>query len=421
MSVFLSDDDPDGSEEFVFEGDITDYWSYTQIRDYVLLMHGLSHTALRLYLLLRSMIKEHSKGRPRGGLRRMTIDQLCWLLPGPEGKAISVSAMYGFLAALDQLDLVVASDQIEAPGAAKLKGKEKAACGILRGFVVKDLPPATHSGWRNVWDKLDAYTPDWRTTPPEAPTHLTTYGSQDEDGRRVDRVQLVTTDGQPFQKTGTPCEGDQEASAFQKTGTVFQETGTVVQIPGTDLALTCENEPLKEAPLRSSLSSPAPRASQRRSPGTDTTKTREKKAAPTKTQPAPPKAQAGLSAEALTVVEAWVKARRSSGHPVTSDLKARISATAESMLTRSDEPADPARLVAVAADLGKVVNWLDLEKHYGRAAVTVPGQRSSLPDWCGKCNRGEEPSSPAMRLLELEDGRDVFCPACHPRAALTAA
>lgn len=42
------------------------------------------------------------------------------------------------------------------------------------------------------------------------------------------------------------------------------------------------------------------------------------------------------------------------------------------------------------------------------------------PDWCGQCNRGEQPVSLMQRTVELADGRDVKCPRCHP-AALPAA
>ena len=142
----MSDDQ--GEEVFVFTGDITDYWSYTQIRDYLLVMPELPHTALRLYELLRSMISEARKNRPGAGLRRMSIDQLCWLLPGVNSKPTSVSTMYELLASLERLDLVTPTDTQEIEGASQMKGKEKAACGVLRGFKVNDLPPAAYTGWR---------------------------------------------------------------------------------------------------------------------------------------------------------------------------------------------------------------------------------------------------------------------------------
>ncbi|MFI1161393.1 hypothetical protein [Streptomyces sioyaensis] len=224
------------------------------IRDYLLVMHGLPHTALRLYELLRSMIAETKKRQPGAGLRRMSIDQLCWLLPGVKDKPVSVSTMYELLGILERLDLVVPNGEVrEIEGASQLKGKEKAAKGILRGFTVKDLPPAAYTGWRNAWDKLDAYRPDWRENPPQPPTHLTTFGSASSDGRRVDQVHLSAAPQGSFQKTGTPSTGsDLGADPFQKTGTPFQETGTAGQKTGTDRALTSQNRAPKEASPRRS-------------------------------------------------------------------------------------------------------------------------------------------------------------------------
>jgi hypothetical protein len=44
-----------------------------------------------------------------------------------------------------------------------------------------------------------------------------------------------------------------------------------------------------------------------------------------------------------------------------------------------------------------------------------------VPDWCGHCNRGEQPRSLLERLVELPDGRDIKCPDCHPGARRAAA
>lgn len=44
------------------------------------------------------------------------------------------------------------------------------------------------------------------------------------------------------------------------------------------------------------------------------------------------------------------------------------------------------------------------------------GPRPALPAWCGKCNYGEEPDSPAQRRRELPEGQVVPCPECHPRS-----
>ncbi|WP_331756613.1 hypothetical protein [Streptomyces decoyicus] len=247
-----------------FTGDITDYWSFTQVRDYLFILPGLTDPALRLYCILRSMITEANKHRPGAGLRRMTIDQLCYLMAGVNGNAgkpVSVSSMYELLKILERLRLVVPRDVTESEGASQLKGKQKAVYGILRGFTIKDLPPAVQDGWRNAWDKLDAYRPDWRENPVELPTHLTAFDI-DGEGHRVAQVWTgSTTDVEAFQNSGTgsdstPGEAPNQ-DPFQDSGTPFQDSGTALQDPGTDSPSTCENGLPKEGSQRSSSLSAA--------------------------------------------------------------------------------------------------------------------------------------------------------------------
>ncbi|ACX71159.1 hypothetical protein pZL12.82 [Streptomyces phage ZL12] len=233
-------------EVFTFDGDITDYWTYTQLRDYLLLMPGLTHLALRMYEILRSMIAETKRNRPGSRLRRMTIDQLCYLLSTDVGKPISVSTMYEVLGVLKRLDLVVPRDSQETEGASQLKGKTKAVHGILRGFTVRDLPPATYTGWRNAWDKLDAYRPEWREAPIQPPTHTTSV-TVDTEGHRLARVRRVGSVIALFQDSGTVVGGsDQGDPSFQDSGTAFQDSGTAFQDPGTVSPVTSGNGLLKE-------------------------------------------------------------------------------------------------------------------------------------------------------------------------------
>lgn len=134
-------------DEASFSGDITDRWTYTQVRDWVLLYPDVSHTALHLYLILRSMIIE----KRDDGLRKMTIDQLCWLLPGIEGVDTSRTTVKDALRILLREEFLVCTDPADVPASAPRK------------YIVRDLPPrADYDGWRNAWDKLDAYTPNWR-------------------------------------------------------------------------------------------------------------------------------------------------------------------------------------------------------------------------------------------------------------------
>ncbi|MET8945436.1 hypothetical protein ABZX30_18085 [Streptomyces sp. NPDC004542] len=404
---------PDDDEMFEFSGTITDYWSYTQVRDYVMLMPGMTHTAFRLYCLLRSMMVEASR-LPRNGMRRMTIDQLCWLLPGPNDKPLSVSAMYEILRTLEELNLVVPKDAVELEGITKLKGKARAAQGISRGFTVNDLPPdAVHTGWRNAWDKLDAYTPDWRENPPQPPTHLTEVETS-PNGQTQARVRLVDPDGKPFQKTGTPQAAADEAPSFQISGTPFQISGTPFQKSGTDLALTSGND----HPLRSSLkeASPSP------VPGAPTlpnvtaepvTGGEEKSASPEHDTASSAAPEESATHDDVRVAEAWITARQQHGHGVPARGRTAMTRDAARLLA---DGIDVDHLIAAAADMASRANWYSLPRHLERFVppeASVPGQRPPLPQWCGKCNDGIEPTQPGQRMREDDDGRLVRCE-CHP-------
>ncbi|MFF8910617.1 hypothetical protein [Streptomyces olivaceoviridis] len=212
-------------------------------------MPGLTDPAMRMYLIVRSMIAESKKNLPGQGLRRMTIDQMCFLLTRDTGKPVSVSLMYQILALLEELDLMVPLDTKQDVGASQFKGKEKAVRGILRGFVVRDLPPVPYTGWRNAWDKLNAYRSDWRENPPLPPMHVT-VAVVDANGRHLSKVTQVPQNI-AFQDSGTESEGsdqgsDQEEDPFQDSGKQFQDSGTGFQEAGTDSGSTSGNAAPKQ-------------------------------------------------------------------------------------------------------------------------------------------------------------------------------
>ncbi|WP_433406998.1 hypothetical protein [Streptomyces sp. CA-146814] len=409
---------PDTDDMFEFSGTITDYWSYTQVRDYLMLMPGMTHVAYRLYSLLRSMIAEASRRRDdeswNGGMRRMTIDQLCWLMPGPKDKPTSVSTMYEVLGVLEALNLVVPKDTRELEGISQLKGKQRAAKGISRGFIVNDLPPdAVHTGWRNAWDKLDAYTPDWRENPPAPPTHLTEAETL-PNGQTLATVRLVDASGKPFQKTGTPQVKADDAPSFQNSGTPAQNSGTPDQISGTDLPLTSENDHPLRSSLKEASSSPVPGApSVPAVPAEPVTGGEEKSASPENDTAPAAGAQGPATHDDVRVAEAWITARQKHGHEVPARARQAMVREASRLLT---EGVDVDHLAAAAADMGSRETWFNLERHLERFVLpksSVPGQRPALPDWCGKCNDGIEPVQPGHRLRETDDGRLVRCE-CHP-------
>jgi hypothetical protein len=235
------------AEEFTFVGDITDYWTYTHVRDRLLFMR-ITDPARHMYQIARSMIVEPKKNLPGQGLRRMTIDQMCFLLTRDSGKPVSHSLMYQILSELKDLDLMVPLDTKQGLGSSQMKGKEKAARGILRGYLVRDLPPVPYTGWRNAWDKLNHYRPDWRENPPLPPVHEVTT-VVDDSGRSLAQVTQRPQDA-VFQDSGTepeaPDQDDPDHDPFQNPGTDFQDSGTEVQDSGTDSRSTSGNAPAKQ-------------------------------------------------------------------------------------------------------------------------------------------------------------------------------
>jgi len=289
----VSDESP--AEEYTFLGDITDYWTYTLLRDRLLLMPGLTDPAMRMSLIVRSMVSEDKKNLPGQGLRRMTIDHMCFLLTRDTGKPVSFSLMYQILSLLEELDLMVPLDTKQDVGASQMKGKEKAAKAILRGFMVRDLPPVPYTGWRNAWDKLNHYRPDWRENPPLPPMHVTT-AVVDDNGRHLSKVTQVPQDV-VFQDSGTGPEGsDQGASRdedqFQDSGTPFQDSGTPFQEAGTVSPSTSGNAGPKEGSLRTLQNDGpdgrSPGGCRRPSTGSSTRASESGSAASDKDSPAPP-------------------------------------------------------------------------------------------------------------------------------------
>lgn len=229
---------PEDSDELEFCGDVTDYWSYTQVRDWVLLHPQLNRTALHLYLLLRSMLTER---RP-GGLRRMSVDQLCWLLPGVKGKPASKTMVEDALRLLSKIDLVVNPDG----GRLVTSTGDRGVKTSLRKYKVNDLPLDRYTGWKNVWDKLDAYREGWREDPPQPPSHVRT-----EEG--MIRFSGVRGDQQRNQETTGRLEP-------RKTGVTTRKTGVTTRKKTARKPLTSEiASPQKASRRRSPLSPPTAR------------------------------------------------------------------------------------------------------------------------------------------------------------------
>ena len=146
------------TEEVEFIGPNDDGWYRTQIPDWIALCPQVTHTAYRLYVIVRSLILEK---RPTKKVRLLSHEQLAFLLPGPNGKPSGVRTVKDALQVLTQIGLVSNPD-----GERIVTSGGKGVIHTRRRYQLHDWPTVKVSMtvWRNSFDKLDAFTQDWRQT-----------------------------------------------------------------------------------------------------------------------------------------------------------------------------------------------------------------------------------------------------------------
>lgn len=150
----MPSDNPDETYEFV--GPTDDGWYRTQIPDWIALHPQLKDGAYRLFTIVRSLILEK-----RAKVRLLALDQLAFLMVGKNGKPVGSSTIKDLLANLHDIGLMENPDGTRLVTSTGHKGIQS-----RRRYKLNDWPAdkSSYLGWRNTWDKLDAYTPDWRTT-----------------------------------------------------------------------------------------------------------------------------------------------------------------------------------------------------------------------------------------------------------------
>lgn len=118
--------------------------SFTQVPDWVMLCDRVNPTAFRLWCVLRSMQFENGPGIPP-----LTLDEVCWLLPGINKKPTSRTR------AREALDCLLAEGLLKDVTA---EGSSKAA---PRVYLAMDEPQGP-MGWSSARRKLRRYTKLWR-------------------------------------------------------------------------------------------------------------------------------------------------------------------------------------------------------------------------------------------------------------------
>lgn len=126
------------------ERPITGRMPFTLVPDWVMLHSPVPATAFRLWCVMRSMQFENGPGIPA-----MTLDEVCWLLPGVGGKPTSKAR------AREALDCLLQQGLIRDVSA---KGVPKAARRLYLAFD----EPVGPVEWRNARSKLARYARLWR-------------------------------------------------------------------------------------------------------------------------------------------------------------------------------------------------------------------------------------------------------------------
>ena len=272
------------------------------------------------------MIRENVRRRGGGGgLRRMSVDQLCFLLPGVNKKPCSPTMIKDALKLLAELNLVVNPEDghlVKSTGKGGIQNS-------FRTYQVNELPPDAYQGWRNVWDKLDAYTPDWRKNPPQPPLHT----------RRGDQV-VQTAAGSPAPTAAAAPEPEEPKGAPEEKAPAAKKT------PAKKAAA-----PKKQAPAKKAV----PPKKDQEGDGTDV---------PVDTSAAQP------------VVDAWTEGMKAGGRPFLPKRAKLIEAEAAELLAAG---ADVGHLCKVAEWMGRMKpTWKVLEDAMTWPEApqpVVPGQR----------------------------------------------
>lgn len=192
-------------------------WHYTIMRDWIAVCPDISPTAARLYWIIRSIM--HEKGERA---RRLSYDQLCYLLPGVNGKPTGETRVKDALRELETVGLLSNPDGdvvrrwITDPKTGKQRKDN------FRRWKVHDYPTHDYAGWRSAIAKLDAYTEDWRE-------RLSTEG---RNSASQASGKAVTSNNNPSSQRST--EGRNSASSRRNSDPPRRNSGDDKPVPSNN-------------------------------------------------------------------------------------------------------------------------------------------------------------------------------------------
>ncbi len=133
-------------------------WHWTALRDWIAVCPDISSTAKELYWIIRSVMYE--KGDRQ---RRLSIDQLCWLLPGVKGKPTSSTRVDDALRELKKIGLLSNPDGDVQRRWVTNPTTGKQTRDNFRRWKVHDFPSEGYTGPKSALELLNAYPgPGWR-------------------------------------------------------------------------------------------------------------------------------------------------------------------------------------------------------------------------------------------------------------------
>lgn len=384
--------------------------SFTPIRDWTMLHPELRGTPFQLYAIMRSLVIE--KGGNQSS-RRLTLDHLCWLLPGVNGKPTSLTAVRDALKVLNQLGLVTNRD-----GERLVASTGRGGIESRRRFQVNDLPPEGFQGWRNAWDKLDSYREDWRTDPAKpsplgpAPAQSRNVDTDGDPGSKSAPNDLA----HPFESRNSDTRTDQaehsgSAGRFECRNSEDHARNSAFDLRNSafDHDLTSENDlsnkSLKEASLSTVTTRPSeadPNVDGEREPVFDGT---------------PQSGPADSIVQAW--IEAWAKAHNGTPHPVKAPDAVRRDA--QQLLA---EGLDPDLLRLAAVDMAGH-GWKGLTQHleYFKPPVpagyapSAPGRTAADCRWCDDFGWYEHENGIPARCKHPDDPPPGYSADANTRSA----
>lgn len=359
---------PDEEQEFLAPADDSG-WHWTTMRDWIAVCPDISATAIRLYWIVRSIM--HEKGDKS---RRLSIDHLCWLMPGINDKPCSPTRIKDALRELEQAGLLSNPDETVTRQWVTNATTGKRTKENFRRWRIHDLAPAGYGGWRSAIAKLAAY--------PGA-------GWQDTEGRKSDSQQTTSPPPAKMQRSAAHAEGRISAQSGRKSDQPRRKSGD-------SKALTCEDSPSKESFQANPLTNQPPVIGE--ADGEDHADAGWLDGTPV--EPAAPSAGVRFLAQLPAICRPDSRAVPRLA-PLVETLLARGEWTWDTLLRRLTAGIESAGTPpgALIRRLEKLVDEAQAQK----------GAKSDRPAWCGECDEH-------TRQRENDEGLPYRCPKCNPRA-----